>query len=444
MQLGDVISGLAHERRPRRAADRARRRRWSPPICDRVVVLDFGHMIAERSPGRGTSRRARDRRVPRRPRRRARRRVAGGEPRRDRRCSRCARLSRRLRRPAGRLRPRSRRSTPARSSRCSARTGRGRRTTILAIAGVLPSRGEVIFDGVRRGPVRTAAPGAASRVIPEGRSVFMGLSAEKNLQLGQARSTPHSNSSPSCDRCSPARPGCSRAASSRSWPRAARLAASPRLLLVDELSLGLAPMVVRRLLDALRAAAARRRRRAPRRAARPPGARDRRPRVRHVPRPLRAHRHRCRAQLADRRHRTRATSTAPRHHDVGAMTSRAMTSTATRNCFLVTDVLEVRRPLVLGDGVVGPVAAGDRRVDVAEHAAVALVAGMVHTCTIHWVFSIRPPPTASHCAAVTAVSARAARRGRRCPGGCRRCRGSASGRSDRRSPRVPPRSSSST
>ena len=51
------------------------------------------------------------------------------------------------------------------------------------------------------------------------------------------------------------------------------LAAEPRVLLADELSLGLAPMVVERLLAAVRAAADDGRRRDPRRAARPPGAR---------------------------------------------------------------------------------------------------------------------------------------------------------------------------
>src|SRR5204863_1757321 len=62
--------------------------------------------------------------------------------------------------------------------------GAGKTTTILALAGVLPSKGTVSFEGrALTGPLhRRARRGIA--LIPEGRSVFMGLSTERNLQLG--------------------------------------------------------------------------------------------------------------------------------------------------------------------------------------------------------------------------------------------------------------------
>ena len=71
------------------------------------------------------------------------------------------------------------------------------------------------------------------------------------------------------------------------------LSRKPRVLLADELSMGLAPLVVKRLLEAVvRIANEPGHRRAARRAARPQGARVRRPGLRHAPRPHRAERHR--------------------------------------------------------------------------------------------------------------------------------------------------------
>ena len=63
--------------------------------------------------------------------------------------------------------------------------GAGKSTTILALAGVLPSTGQVTFGGERmRGPLHRRARRGVS-LIPEGRSVFAGLTVEKNLRLGQ-------------------------------------------------------------------------------------------------------------------------------------------------------------------------------------------------------------------------------------------------------------------
>jgi branched-chain amino acid transport system ATP-binding protein len=58
-----------------------------------------------------------------------------------------------------------------------------------------------------------------------------------------------------CARCSDAEPGCVPGGKQKILSLARALAGQPRLLLVDELSLGLAPLVVRRLLETLRAAA---------------------------------------------------------------------------------------------------------------------------------------------------------------------------------------------
>ena len=79
------------------------------------------------------------------------------------------------------------------------------------------------------------------------------------------------------------------------------LVSAPRLLLVDEMSLGLAPVIVERLLPILRRVAERHRRgRAVRRAARLARARGRRPRLRAQPRTARARGRRRRPARAAR------------------------------------------------------------------------------------------------------------------------------------------------
>jgi branched-chain amino acid transport system ATP-binding protein len=98
--------------------------------------------------------------------------------------------------------------------------GAGKTTLLKACVGILPAMGgEVQWHGRRQDvPLhRLARTGVA--YVPEGRSVTTGLSVRDNLRLGRA------------------------------------LACRPRVLLVDELSLGLAPLVVERLLGALRHAA---------------------------------------------------------------------------------------------------------------------------------------------------------------------------------------------
>jgi len=133
--------------------------------------------------------------------------------------------------------------------------GAGKSTTILAIAGALPSKGEIIFDGAPlRGPVhRRARRGVA--FIPEGRSVFMGLTTEKNLQLGPGRMDVALELFPELQPLLSRKAGMLSGGEQQILGLARALAAQPRLLVVDELSLGLAPMVVQRLLSALRAAA---------------------------------------------------------------------------------------------------------------------------------------------------------------------------------------------
>jgi branched-chain amino acid transport system ATP-binding protein len=133
--------------------------------------------------------------------------------------------------------------------------GAGKSTTLLALAGVLPSTGTIALDGTRlSGPLHRRARRGLS-LIPEGRSVFMGLSALKNLQLGPGPVETALDMFPELRPLLARKAGMLSGGEQQILGLARALAARPRLLLVDELSLGLAPKVVQRLLGALHAAA---------------------------------------------------------------------------------------------------------------------------------------------------------------------------------------------
>jgi branched-chain amino acid transport system ATP-binding protein len=133
--------------------------------------------------------------------------------------------------------------------------GAGKSTTLLALAGVLPSTGHIAFAGrPLSGPLHRRARRGLS-LIPEGRSVFMGLSARKNLQLGPGSIDAALDLFPELRPLLTRKAGMLSGGEQQILGLARALSARPRLLLVDELSLGLAPKVVQRLLGALRDAA---------------------------------------------------------------------------------------------------------------------------------------------------------------------------------------------
>jgi branched-chain amino acid transport system ATP-binding protein len=134
--------------------------------------------------------------------------------------------------------------------------GAGKSTTIMAIAGVLPlTSGSVWLAGVPlRGPLHQRARRGLS-VVTEGRSVFMGLSTATNLALGRGPVDRALELFPELVPLLDRRAGLLSGGEQQILTLARALAARPKVLVVDELSLGLAPLVVRRLLDAIRSAA---------------------------------------------------------------------------------------------------------------------------------------------------------------------------------------------
>jgi branched-chain amino acid transport system ATP-binding protein len=134
--------------------------------------------------------------------------------------------------------------------------GVGKTTTLLAITGELPiAAGEVLFDGSSAAaPLhRRAREGLA--FVPEGRSVFFGMSVADNLRAARVATADAVTCFPELEKRLTTRAGLISGGEQQMLSLARALGRRPRLIIVDELSLGLAPKVVRRLLAALRTAA---------------------------------------------------------------------------------------------------------------------------------------------------------------------------------------------
>jgi branched-chain amino acid transport system ATP-binding protein len=134
--------------------------------------------------------------------------------------------------------------------------GAGKSTLLNAIAGRLkPSSGEIVFDGESlggRAPERIVAKGLG--LVPEGRHIFETLSVGENLRLGLMASRGRTTQSevdelverrfPVLQRFLETPAGRLSGGEQQQLAIARTMAAKPRLLLLDEPSLGLAPLLV--------------------------------------------------------------------------------------------------------------------------------------------------------------------------------------------------------
>lgn len=133
--------------------------------------------------------------------------------------------------------------------------GAGKTTTLLALVGELPrSTGEVRWLGrpTRSALHQLACDGLA--FVPEQRSVLASMSVRDNLLLGRGGIDPAVDVFPELGPLLGRRAGLLSGGEQQMLTLARALAARPVALLVDELSLGLAPIVVERLFAALRQA----------------------------------------------------------------------------------------------------------------------------------------------------------------------------------------------
>jgi branched-chain amino acid transport system ATP-binding protein len=140
--------------------------------------------------------------------------------------------------------------------------GAGKTTTLLTVSGLVPViDGSVVVLGEEvnsRSPHQNARRGLAH--VPEDRSLFFHLSVQENLRLGvEGRSTARKQAYERALEMLPAlRPLMDRRAGLLSGGEQQMLAlaramvSNPKLLLVDEMSLGLAPIIVERLLPLVR------------------------------------------------------------------------------------------------------------------------------------------------------------------------------------------------
>ena len=144
--------------------------------------------------------------------------------------------------------------------------GAGKSTLVLAVGGVLrPSGGRVLLGDAeltRRSPERIRAAGVA--IVPEGRRLLPSLSIEDNLRVATFALSKEQRRDgiayalelfPELEKRwrSPAR--LLSGGEQQMLVLAQALVSRPSVLLVDELSLGLAPVVVRRLVPTIQSVA---------------------------------------------------------------------------------------------------------------------------------------------------------------------------------------------
>jgi branched-chain amino acid transport system ATP-binding protein len=132
--------------------------------------------------------------------------------------------------------------------------GAGKTTTLRVISGLVrPMSGRVMFAGediARVSPTQRARRGIVH--VPEGRGIFYGLTVAEHFRLGYRGERPDENAAyeyfPKLEELRTRRVGLLSGGEQQMLAVARGLARRPRLLLLDELSLGLAPVIIEGLL----------------------------------------------------------------------------------------------------------------------------------------------------------------------------------------------------
>lgn len=134
--------------------------------------------------------------------------------------------------------------------------GAGKTTTLRTISGLLhPQQGTVVFDGedITTYPAHELAPKGIA-MVPEGRGIFAKLTVQENLEMGAFRRTDKSGIARDMERNFTLFPrlaerrkqvaGTMSGGEQQMLAMARALMSAPRLLLMDEPSMGLAPVLV--------------------------------------------------------------------------------------------------------------------------------------------------------------------------------------------------------
>ncbi len=136
--------------------------------------------------------------------------------------------------------------------------GAGKTTTLLTTSALNPIiSGDITVMGTSvkgRRPHLVAREGLAH--VPEDRSLFFQLTVKENLRLGAAKGSSDISRAldyfPALERLMDRRAGLLSGGEQQMLAMARALTVKPKLLMVDEMSLGLAPIIVERLLPVLR------------------------------------------------------------------------------------------------------------------------------------------------------------------------------------------------
>lgn len=138
--------------------------------------------------------------------------------------------------------------------------GAGKTTTLGAVSGLLPAKGEILLNG--RAINKIAASDLVTHGLvhsPEGRGIFLNLTVEENLLLGAYRRKDRSTLQKEMEHCFELFPrlkerlkalaGTMSGGEQQMLSISRALLSKPKLLMLDEPSLGLAPRIVQQIFQ---------------------------------------------------------------------------------------------------------------------------------------------------------------------------------------------------